>query len=202
MANLDLTSAGSSGSINGAIFSTNVDQPTGTGFINSFLRVQDNSNEDGFNTSATVGPINNALGTDMLAGNFTRDITLGDIPTVIVGGVTYREFRLDINEPAGGTSELLSLDELQIYTSATGERTSLTGANLVYDLDAGGDNAVLMNYSLNSGSGSGDITVLIPNSAFSEGNAGTFVYLYSEFGVTNGYQSGDGFEEWAIREAT
>ena len=42
----------------------------------------------------------------------------------------------------------------------------LNGLTAIYDLDAGGDNWIKLDYSLNSGSGSGDMVAYIPNSLF------------------------------------
>jgi hypothetical protein len=65
---------------------------TGTGVINSFLRVQATGQERGYNTDVTPPPL------DDKAGNFTRVLGLSDIPTVTIGGVVYRQFLLDINQ--------------------------------------------------------------------------------------------------------
>src|SRR5262245_30513946 len=47
---LDLTTAGASGFINGAFFQQTGPQPTGTGAIQSFVRIQRNVSEQGYNT--------------------------------------------------------------------------------------------------------------------------------------------------------
>ena len=73
--------------------------------------------------------------------------------------------------------------------------------NAVFDLDANGDVSLLLNYRLNHGSGSGDMTLLIPDSAFAGADPGTFVYLYSKMGEMAGATANSGFEEWAVREA-
>jgi SdrD B-like domain len=70
----------------------------------------------------------------------------------------------------------------------------------VYDLDAGGDVTVKMDYRLNPGSGGGDVVVLIPESAFAGQTDSAFVYLYSQFGAT--WAANAGFEEWAVRMGT
>jgi hypothetical protein len=79
---------------------------------------------------------------------------------------------------------------------------------LVYRMDAGGDNWVALNYALNSGSGSGDMFLLVPNSSFASLAGTTNVTLYSQFGLqglnpsgfTGDFGSSDGFEEWAVRQ--
>ena len=68
---------------------------------------------------------------------------------------------------------MLSLDEVRVFLGETGNLTSydataktLGGQDAVFDLDAAGDVSVKLNYRLNSGSGSGDMYLLVPNSAF------------------------------------
>ena len=77
--------------------------------------------------------------------------------------------------------------------------TTLAGLPPVFDLDGAGNVTVKMDYRLNSGSGSGDIVVLVPESAFAGYAATDYVYLYSRFGGTFG--ASGGFEEWAVRTA-
>jgi hypothetical protein len=201
----DLTTDGAScgpALYNGAIFQEISPQPTGTGYIDPFLRLQDNGHEEGYNTSAR--PFQSGMDQkDPI--NYTHDITLGSVPIKTINGVDYREFFLDINESKAESNRLLSLDELRIYLSPTGSLNSynsgnnkLNGLNAIYDLDAGpGDNWISLNYSLNHGSGSGDMVAYIPNSVFSGADT-QFVYLFSRFGdqqATDG-EADAGFEEW------
>ena len=213
----------------GAIYSQVLPQPTGTGYVDPFLRLQNNGNEKGYNTSADYiagGGMDFQTGYDQKDPlNYTHDLLLSEVPIVnkTVNGVTsaYREFLLDINEPSGGSQELLSLDELQIFLSpvgmlgvqgqseydptGNGGKGTLDGLNAIYDLDTGGNNYILLNYALGSGSGSGDMVVYIPNSLFTQPGNPQYVYLYSQFGLTtyspcnNGCKSGDGFEEWWVQ---
>lgn len=195
---VDLTSPMTFGTIGGARFETSDFRPAGTGFINSFVRIQANGTEQGYNTSGR--PVAFDEHTDP---NFTRNIQVGNLPVLNVGGTDYYEFRLDINEPNGGGQNLLSLDKLQVYTSATGSQTTSNVSSLGtlrYDIDGGKDSYVKLDYNLGSGSGQGDMRFLLPVSALGGAASTDFVYLYSLFGATFG--SGDGFEEWAIREGT
>ena len=194
---LDLKAAGSSGSINGAFFTTTANQSTGTGVINPFVRVQDNGIADGYNASArpVMPDVNNSA-------QFTRDLTLSSVPLVSIRGTAYYEFLLDINQTAA--NPWLSLDKLDIYTRGTALSTAntlaaLTGSStLRYSLDAGSDSKILLDYNNNNGSGSGDMFAYIPQSVF--GAPTDYLYLYSSFGETGGdYRENDGFEEWAVR---
>jgi hypothetical protein len=188
---------------NFAIFGEVSPQPTGTGYIDPFLRLQAAEHEEGYNTSAR--PFQQDQKDPV---NYTHDLLLSEVPLKTIGDIQYREFFLDINESKN--QELLSLDELRIYLSPTGERDSydsttkqLDGLTAIYDLDAGGDNWIKLDYSLNNGSGSGDMVAYIPNSLFT--GAGTqYVYLYSRFGDQAGYEaeSDAGFEEWWVGPAS
>lgn len=193
---LDLTTAGASGAINGATFVQTDPQPTGTGVIESFVRVQalgNKTTEQGYNTSAR--PLQYDENSSPV---FTRGVTVGDLPLVTIGGVPYRELLLDINQKASASK--LSLDELRVYVGTGGSLTgydpatkTLAGLTPVYDLDAGGDNWVKLDARLNHGSGSGDMFFYVPDAVL--GGSGNNFYLYSKFGTniaTNG-----GFEEWA-----
>ena len=195
---LDLTIAGSSGFVNGAYFQTVNAQSTGTGVINSFVRISTNDDvSEGYNTSAR--PLSYD---ENSSPTFTKDLLLSAVPIVVINGITYREFLLDINQ--AGSDPLLSLNKIQIFVQGSG---GLSGpippggvfTNKVFDLDAGveGDARIELNYNLNAGSGSGDMLAYIPNSFFV---GGTHVYLYSQFGVPNNNNAG--FEEWAVRQGT
>lgn len=196
---LDLTTAPSTGFINGAFFGTFDGRPAGTGFIDSFVRIRRNGTEQGYNTTVAS---NGDLPFDELFGNFTRDITLGEIPTVDFNGTLYKQFILDINEPNNDPSSLLSLDAVQIYMGAGGQNTTNIGTlgTLVYDMDGAGDMDVLLDFDNFTGSGQFDMEMLVPLANFNGFNDSDNVILYSHFGANqmSGFASGDGFEEWAV----
>jgi hypothetical protein len=193
---VNLTTHLAAGEANGALFQQTDAQPTGTGHISSFVRVQQTGLQGGYNTDAR--PLQFS---ENSSPKFTRSLRLADVPVVSVGGTAYRQFLLDINQ--NSSSPLLSLDQLRVYLGDQGNLTgynttakTLAGLAPVFDLDAGGDNSVLLNYSLNHGSGSGDAFVLIPNSLFASATPNPYVYLYSAFGQTAAANAG--FEEWAV----
>jgi hypothetical protein len=193
---VDLTAPMSSGTVNGALFETADFRAAGTGLIQSFVRVQANGTEQGYNTSGRPLAFN-----ENSSPNFTRNLTYGDIPTRVIGGVSYKEFILDINQTSA--TSLLSLDRIQIYSSAVGSQTTSNVSSLgalVYDLDAGGDSWIRLDYNLASGSGQGDMRMFVPVSAFGSITGNTFIYLYSFFGTN--LVSNDGFEEWAVQSPT
>ena len=57
--------------------------------------------------------------------NFTRAITLSEVPIVTRDGVDYREFFLDINENASTPGSRLSLDQLKIFLGPNGSLNKL-----------------------------------------------------------------------------
>src|SRR5438445_983483 len=196
---LDLTGpVPQSTTINGAIFTTNVQQPTGTGVIRPFVRLDSSKDiEKGYNTDAR--PLDSANDAKQDA-QYTHSLTLSSLQSTNIGGTDYFQFLLDINQT--GTSPLLNLNDLQVYVAGSASLSGFTSGSgfssgpstLVYNIDAGTDHGVLLNYNLNSGSGSGDLYVDIPTANFNVAN-NTYVYLYSSFGVPN--PNNDGFEEWA-----
>src|SRR6267378_1062918 len=118
---------GNSGTINGAIFEFTAPQPTGTGIIKPFLRVQADGTEQGYNTSG-VTP---AAPFDDKAGPWTHNLTFADLMTtaVTINGQNYFKLLLDINEPNGAKSTI-TLDSLQFYTSAIGSQTTTNVSSL------------------------------------------------------------------------
>ncbi len=194
-------------------------QAVGTGVIDSFLRLQANpasgtaSPEMAFNTDARDVVFKNGTVTDAKTDpNFTRSITLGEIPVVNIGGTDYREFALDINEPSADTKSTLSLNELQFFVDTTASADSKNYANNyhlsspdnrtletqngtilnpVFDLGTmgtGSANTVLLDYNL-IGGGSGqmfDLLVYIPDADFDGFSNNDHVILYNILGASNG----------------
>ena len=139
---------------------------------------------------------------------FTRSQKLSDLQIVTRNNVEYYQFLLDINQQSN--LPLLTLNELEIYLGNAPDLLSYSpnrsgggtgfgpNSSFVYDLDEGTDNAIDLNYNLNSGSGSGDMWAFIPKAKFDAAQAGNnndFVYLYSKFGIP--HPNNDGYEEWS-----
>jgi len=228
----NLYQATSTCTFNGGVFNVVGPHPTGTGVIDSFLRVQQKGAEEGFNTSARPMLCDGRTCDDKTDPNFTRDLLSSSVPVVDINGQKYRAFYLDINEPGstGAAPNYLTLDQVEVYVSNTaglsthtsGAATwgALPGATKVYDMETGqpngaADNFVNLDYLLvGGGSGYGDMVLYVPDSvAFSTNQ---YVYLYSEFGCGgtftaslscgNGsnqkYASQAGFEEWWVPGST
>jgi hypothetical protein len=193
---LNLTTVGSQGEINGAIFQqVNTSLP---GTLQSFVRLDADGVEQGYNTDARPTQFDERPNRSV-----TRSLQLKNVPEVTIGSTTYREFVLDINQTNG--TPRLSLDELRIFvhdTSATLDRYNtrtdrLNGQNAIYDMDAGaGNNWVVLNARHNRTGTSGDMRLYVPSSLFGT-NPDRFVYLYSKFGQHN--EANGGYEEWSVR---
>ena len=221
-----------SGTLNGAAYVRSSLQPTGSGVLDSFVRINPGGTqefEQGYNTD--FRPLQYDENTSK---TFTHSLLLSDVRTVAFGGfgnvctAGCKEFVLDINQTK--SDPLLTLNRVVISLRAAGDLDSATvaaGARLTtaaslfpeadfIAYDSGAGNKVQLDYSLESGSGSGDMFLFIPLSAFAGRSASqTYVYLYSEFGAlatdtacpdsgatatqlqTCYANANDGYEEWA-----
>ena len=189
---LDLTAENASGEINGAKFiQYTTPDPAGSGVLDSFLRIHASGVEAGVN-------ILDPLEFDTQAGAFTQAVQIADVPSVILDGVEYLEFLLDINEPRS-SERYLSLDALAIHVADSGDVTGYPDsfAPPVYDLDAGGDNWIMLDRGLAPGSGGVDMIAFIPADLFGSDQA-KYIYLYSRFGENE--PAHGGYEEWAVGE--
>lgn len=226
---VDLTAAGpGTGTITGCIggtarFDFMTQQPTGTGVIKPFLRVQNTPTEQGYNTSGVTpkAPF------DDKAGIWTHDLKFADLLATSVTGIdpqnpgaVFFKLLLDVNEPNGRKSKI-TLDQLEFYTSnicsqtttATrpsvlcpgGTEVALVNATLRWSfkpptVGTASTDMVLLDAARNSGSGSGDMYAYIPADAFTGTAPTDCVYMYVLFGAHSSADltSAGGFEEWAL----
>lgn len=172
---------------------------TGTGVLNSFVRVQANGTEEGYNTD---GPLEQ----DTKPGIWTHSLLVSDVPQITIAGNSYREFIADMNENNSETGVLLTLNDVELYLTAD---PNLTGYNVgwgstIWDLPD-----VVELFDFNPGSGDGDFRLLIPESNFSgatdceygSSNCSTYLVFYSNWGVAGSEFASDAtFEEWAVAE--
>jgi hypothetical protein len=181
---------------------------TGSGVFDSFVRVQKNGIEKGYNTDGT-------LEFNTKSGAFTHSILLSAIPTVPRGSTLYRELVVDINQDQNDPH--IALDDLELYVT---DNASITGypfpgtAVKEFDLDGATDNAVELNSEIGDGSGKGDYRLLVPDSVFDSltypncvyGQSGctTYLVLYTKFGeeLSGAFPANGGFEEWGVAEYT
>lgn len=182
------TSLNASGSINGALFFASDQQPAGTGFIDSFLRVQASPTEQGYNTDGGF-PFD-----DKNPHNFQHSVLLSSLAEFNLNGTEYFKFMLDANQ-SGATNHTFTMTQLQFYTSNNGSQTTTTFnpdgtlplGHLAYNMNPGGGttNSVI---TTATGSGKFDAIVYVPVSNFNLSDK--YVILYFA-GQGNG-----GFEEW------
>ena len=213
---VDLTgSVGAQGTVNGAIFQVDTsNEAAGVGVFGTFYELQNSPVDRGFNTSAR--PSNYDFFDMKNPAPHNHDIQLNQVPLRFVNGVPYLEFLLNINEPA--SNPYLSMDVFQVYTAPTGNRFTTTFSpagnelqgtlpglgTLRYNLDAGSDSVVLLNYNvISSGTGRADMTALVPLSNFAGTQATDYVYLYTYFGAQGvvgdrDYGAAAGHEDWAV----
>jgi len=205
-----------------AKFADNFVQPAGTGVFKPFLTVDangqtstgNNKSEQGYNTDGFT-----ALYLDDLRPNWNRRFQVENLANV--NG--YYGFLLDANEP-GGAKNLISIDNVRIYTSATDNtaavandmskinqlgtlRWALNSINSLgqtdpftqyVKLDANQENV----YSVsNGGSGKADMVLWVPVTAFGNAKGTDYVWFYnlngSNVDVNTGDASTAGYEEWA-----
>ena len=188
----------------GALWTVVFPQGTGSGVIDSFVRIS-SANQDtvaGMNTS--YRPLS---GDENTSSTFTHDLSTGSVPVFTINGTQYFEFLLDINQT--GTDPLLSLTALQLCGGFSGgvanpAGTCVTGSTTeLWNLDTSDNRAVQLDYNINAGSGSGDLFVYIPVDALGIPPE-TYLYLWSQFGTDptapyTTHNNNDGYEEWAVR---
>ena len=193
----------------GAVFHYANPQPTGTGFIDPFLREQSHQGETtefGVNTDIKAQVMNSVNGTGILPGtfwdnknpvNFTHDLAVKNLIAVSPG--VYRFF-LDNNNVNGP----ISLTTLKFFYSGTAftDATALTTfvgtASPLYNLQAGTqpNKPNQIDVATDHGSGSGDMYVDVPLPLPSTTTG--FLYMEAGFGET-GFGAVGGFEEWWTR---
>lgn len=194
---LDLSTVGSAGVLNGAIFQQYNANPQ-NGAIQSFLRLDQNGHEQGYNTNAR--PLQYDESSNK---NLTHAIKVSDLPVANVSGVEYAQLVLDVNEPAW--QPMISLDALQIFVSSNAKlndynakKDTLDGLSAVYNMDTTGNRWVKIDANLNRSNGGGDVIVDIPLSDLPATTKGkdNYMYLYSHFG--NHFGAGGKYEEWGV----
>lgn len=200
----DLTTADQTATINGAIYrSADTSGSVGTGVFPAFVKINGNADcVQGYNTDGALEFDTNNSPILMF--------TLDTMAVVTQNNTDYVEFFLDINQTKD--EPLLSLDNVQIFVSTSNTLTGYTdchlggpgGVDCVYNMDAGTNQTVLLNYTLNNGSGNGyDMSLLVPTSVFGSASGSSYVYLYSAFGSFGGhYVENDGPEEWNYRNCS
>ena len=135
---VDVTGQNSWAVANGAVFTNTTSAvSTGTGLFDTFLVIQKNGTEQGFDHGSPLPLDDKEVPPYQALLLAAIPIVVGDGTSGTTSGVSYREFRLDINQSGKANEpQLISLDQLKIYQGGTGDLLSLPGTP-IYDLDAG-----------------------------------------------------------------
>lgn len=228
----DLTSAGSSTTINSAIFQAfNPADPSGMGWFTPFVRISSPSPViRGYNTD-----FRNLQFEENSSPQWTRSMSLSEVPQIF-DGILYRELQLDINQNSTGSDKYLTMDKVELYESpfanlcgypfdgSGGGHSGCTTDNtatMIWDMDALEDLFIVLDYTNNDGAGKRDLRLLVPDSVFSQDpdcafqGTGCTVYItvYSKFGgdsdpgsanpvLQTAHINNDGYEEWGTKPET
>ena len=158
--------------LNGALYrDPSVDGSAGSGVFRDLYRIsppngQGNIVEHGYNRPSVMdSSVPNGFDPYLKFGELIQDSSQSSYIFVI-----------DINEANNATDRYLSLDDLKIWVGGTAEPTTLpsTLSGMMtelgvpeYDMNPSGQqNFVLLDATLSSGSGSGDLFVFVPKSFF------------------------------------
>jgi uncharacterized repeat protein (TIGR01451 family) len=184
------------------------DQASGTGLFDPFVRLQNDTTEQGYNTDGTVE-------FDTKTGQWTHAIKASAIPIVDCdlegpGTATCWELFVDIND--ANNAKYIALTDLEIYFATGPGAATLTGypftsppagTTVTKEYDFSGEIQI---HDVNQGSGRGDLLYLVPTDGHPF-TADTYFVLYSKWGSSTvapdlkTFASDGGFEEWKVRKA-
>jgi hypothetical protein len=189
---------------------------SGTGTFGTFVQIQDNPSEEGYNTDGVREFDTGSSPT------FNHSVKLSAIPTVpcesLDGSATAAglcwELFADINDSNANdpAAAHIQLTDVEVWFTGdkniTGYDQGGTGFGADADLEYDYSGNIQIN-DVNQGSGRGDLRYLIPldgidipdNCGFGSSTCATYFVLYTEWGDTNDgtYRSDSGFEEWKVK---
>lgn len=191
----------SGGFIEGALFrDPSVDGSAGSGVFRDLYRLSPPNTkgvevESGYNRVEMDSSIPNGFDPYIRVGDLIEDASRESYIFVI-----------DINE-SNNKERYLSLDDFKVWVGDSTDPEVLPGslAELgstlgipAYDMNASGiQNHVLMDATLSTGSGGGDLFVFVPKAFFGNAAADSYVYLYTSLGA---YTGDPGFGAGATQE--
>ena len=190
--------------LNGALYrDPSVDGSAGSGVFRDLYRIspasgQANVVEQGYNRPGVMDTsVPNGFDPYLKFGELIQDASQSSYIFVI-----------DINEANNVTDRYLSLDDLKIWVGGTTDPSPLPSSLSqtmnelgvpAYDMNPSGQqNFVLLDATLSSGSGGGDLFVFIPKTFFPQNTAANAnIYIYTKMG---GYTGAAGFGAGSTQE--
>jgi hypothetical protein len=190
--------------LNGALFrDPSVDGSAGSGVFRDLYRIspangQGNVVEQGYNRPSVMNTsVPNGFDPYLKFGELIQD-----------AAQTSYIFVIDINEANNGTDRFLSLDDLKIWIGETSDPNTLpsTLSGMMTDLGvpeydmnpSGQQNFALLDATLSSGSGGGDLFVFVPKSFFPQNtDPNANIFIYTKMG---GYTGAAGFGAGSTQE--
>ena len=188
---------------------------SGTGLFDPFVRIQGAAKtaptEKGYNTCSQSSCGGDVSQFDTKTGSWTKAIKASAIPIVDCDGTgpgtaTCWELFNDINE--GNSAKYISLTKVEVWFTTSATLTGYpfpvpgtTNNSLEYQFTG-----EIKMHDVNSGSGRGDLTYLIPTAGHPF-TSSTYFVLYSEWGSLDiapdgkNFATEGGFEEWKVRKA-
>jgi hypothetical protein len=189
-------------------------QPTGTGGLDPFLRIEHQGAQQGYNTDARPLPLD-----DRKNDPWTRSLRLISIPVVQIDHSYYREFTLDANQSG---ARPISLNQVQIFQSGADVGLNYTmieqadtthvavigfaGLSPVFQINNTQnipgtlDGNIEIELGSGKGSGSGDMYLYVPCSQFDNSQPDSYITLFAQLGQPSGrFAANDGYEEWSVR---
>jgi hypothetical protein len=181
------------GFINGALFrDPSVDGAAGSGSFRDLFRLSPpngpgNVVEEGYNRP---GVMNTSV-----PNGFDPYLRMGDL--IQDASQTSYIFVVDLNEASSSNDRYLSVDDLKIWVGGTTDpavlpdslSATMTALGVpAYDMNpTGQQNFALLDSTLSSGSGGGDLFVFVPKSYFPHSaDPNSFVYIYTKMGSYTG----------------
>jgi hypothetical protein len=192
------------GLVNGALFrDPSVTGSAGSGTFRDLYRI---SPPNGPGQSVEAGYNRDGLINTSVPNGFNPFLRIADLISDVAD--TSYIFVVDLNEAGSSPESYLSVDDLKIWIGGTTDPAVLpsslpglltTFGTPVYDMNPSGQqNVALLDSTLSSGSGGGDLFVFVPKSYFPPAaDPNSFVYVYTRMG---GYTGAAGFGAGATQE--
>jgi hypothetical protein len=192
------------GFINGALFrDPSVGGSAGSGTFRDLYRIsppngQDNVIEEGYNRPGVLDT--------SVPNGFDPYLRMADL--IQDASQSSYIFVVDLNESNSATDRYLSVDDLKIWVGGTTDPAVLPNTLAAtmtqlgvpaFDMNpAGQQNFALLDATLSSGSGGGDLFVFVPKAYFPQNaDPNAFVYIYTKMGS---YTGAPGFGAGATQE--